>query len=78
MGSGWLLVPVNITRASYAPAIFLLGVLACFGLTFLLVRKLYHGRLRRVPAAVGPPGAVTAASRNSTRNSDGLARAKSR
>ncbi|HEX5697163.1 MAG TPA: hydrogenase 4 subunit B [Rhodoferax sp.] len=47
--SGWLLVPVSVERASYAPAIFLLGVLASFGLAFLLVRKLYHGRLRRVP-----------------------------
>jgi NADH:ubiquinone oxidoreductase subunit 5 (subunit L)/multisubunit Na+/H+ antiporter MnhA subunit len=47
--SGWLLVPVSIERASYAPTIFLLGVLATFGLAFLLVRKLYHGRLRRVP-----------------------------
>lgn len=47
--SGWLLVPVSVERASYAPAIFLLGVLASFGLVFLLVRKLYHGRLRRVP-----------------------------
>jgi NADH:ubiquinone oxidoreductase subunit 5 (subunit L)/multisubunit Na+/H+ antiporter MnhA subunit len=47
--SGWLLVPVSIERASYAPAIFLLGVLASFGLAFLLVRKLYHGRTRRVP-----------------------------
>jgi formate hydrogenlyase subunit 3/multisubunit Na+/H+ antiporter MnhD subunit len=47
--SGWLLVPVNADRASYAPAVFLLGVLASFALTFLLVRKLYHGRLRRVP-----------------------------
>ena len=47
--SGWLLVPVSIERASYAPAIFLLGVLASFGLAFLLVRKLYHGRMRRVP-----------------------------
>lgn len=47
--SGWLLVPVSSARASYAPAIFLLGVLASFGLAFLLVRKLYHGRLRRVP-----------------------------
>lgn len=45
--SGWLLVPVHIDRASYAPAIFLLGVLATFGLSFLLVRKLYHGRVRR-------------------------------
>ena len=47
--NGWLLVPVDIDRASYAPIIFLLGVLASFGLAFLLVRKLYHGRLRRVP-----------------------------
>jgi len=47
--SGWLLVPVHIDRASYAPAIFLLGVLASFGLTYVLVRKLYHGRMRRVP-----------------------------
>jgi formate hydrogenlyase subunit 3/multisubunit Na+/H+ antiporter MnhD subunit len=47
--SGWLLVPVNADRASYAPAVFLLGVLASFALTYLLVRKLYHGRLRRVP-----------------------------
>jgi NADH:ubiquinone oxidoreductase subunit 5 (subunit L)/multisubunit Na+/H+ antiporter MnhA subunit len=47
--SGWLLVPVDIERASYAPAIFLLGVVASFGLVFVLVRKFYHGRLRRVP-----------------------------
>ncbi|MCF8167729.1 MAG: hydrogenase 4 subunit B [Rhodoferax sp.] len=47
--SGWLLVPVSLERASYAPAIFLLGVLASFGLAFVLVRRLYHGRLRRVP-----------------------------
>jgi formate hydrogenlyase subunit 3/multisubunit Na+/H+ antiporter MnhD subunit len=47
--NGWLLVPVSIERASYSPAIFLLGVLATFGLAFLLVRRLYHGRMRRVP-----------------------------
>ena len=47
--NGWLLVPVSIERASYSPAIFLLGVLASFGLAFLLVRRLYHGRMRRVP-----------------------------
>jgi formate hydrogenlyase subunit 3/multisubunit Na+/H+ antiporter MnhD subunit len=48
--SGWLLVPVSIDRASYAPALFLMGVLVSFGFVFVLVRKLYHGRLRRVPA----------------------------
>jgi hypothetical protein len=47
--NGWLLVPVSIERASYAPAFFLVGVLTSFGLAFLLVRKLYHGRTRRVP-----------------------------
>jgi formate hydrogenlyase subunit 3/multisubunit Na+/H+ antiporter MnhD subunit len=46
-GSGWLLVPVSPERASYGPAIFLLGVTACCLLAFLLVRGLYHGRLRR-------------------------------
>ncbi len=47
--SGWLLVPVSIERASYAPAIFLLGVLACFALAYLLVRKTYHRGTRRAP-----------------------------
>jgi hypothetical protein len=28
----------------------LLGVLGCFAVAFLLVRKLYHGRTRRAPA----------------------------
>jgi hypothetical protein len=44
-----LLVPVSIERASYAPTIFLLGVLASFALAYLFVRKLYHGRTRRAP-----------------------------
>jgi len=47
--NGWLLVPVSIERASYAPAIFLLGVLACFAVAYMLVRQFYHGRTRRVP-----------------------------
>ena len=42
-----LLVPVAVERASYGPAIFLAGVAASFALAFVLVRKLYHGRLRR-------------------------------
>ena len=45
--SGWLLVPVAAERASYGPIIFLAGVAASFALAFLLVRKFYHGRLRR-------------------------------
>jgi len=47
--SGWLLVPVNAERASYAPVAFFLGIVCTFGLSFWLVRWLYHGRLRRVP-----------------------------
>lgn len=46
-GSGWLLVPVAIERASYGPVIFLLGVAASFVLAYLLVRYFYHGRMRR-------------------------------
>ena len=47
--SGWLLAPTGVERASYGPAIFLLGVAASFALAWLLVRRLYHGRLRRAP-----------------------------
>jgi hypothetical protein len=46
---GWLLAPTALERASYGPAIFLLGVAASFALAFALVRRLYHGRLRRAP-----------------------------
>lgn len=47
--SSWLLVPTSLGRASYGPVIFLLGILASFALAYLLVRWLYHGRLRRSP-----------------------------
>jgi formate hydrogenlyase subunit 3/multisubunit Na+/H+ antiporter MnhD subunit len=47
--SGWLLAPTGVSRASYGPVIFLLGVAASFALAWLLVRRLYHGRLRRAP-----------------------------
>jgi formate hydrogenlyase subunit 3/multisubunit Na+/H+ antiporter MnhD subunit len=43
----WLLAPVSAQRATYNPAMFLLGILVAFGLTFWAVRKLYHGRVRR-------------------------------
>jgi NADH:ubiquinone oxidoreductase subunit 5 (subunit L)/multisubunit Na+/H+ antiporter MnhA subunit len=46
-GSSWLLVPVSAARASYGPLFFFAGVAASFGLAFVLVRRLYHGRLRR-------------------------------
>ncbi|MCL4744898.1 MAG: hydrogenase 4 subunit B [Burkholderiaceae bacterium] len=46
--SGWLVVPVASERASYGPLIFLLGILASVVLAFLLVRRIYHARSRRV------------------------------
>lgn len=47
----WLfLAPVDTDRASYSPLYFLLAVLGVMLLTLLLVRHLYHGRLRRGPA----------------------------
>jgi hydrogenase-4 component B len=45
--SGWLLAPNSLEQASYGPVIFLLGILASFALAYLLVRRLYHGRMRR-------------------------------
>ncbi len=49
-GTGWLLAPMSVERASYGPVIFLLGIAASCALAFGLVRRLYHGRLRRAPA----------------------------
>jgi formate hydrogenlyase subunit 3/multisubunit Na+/H+ antiporter MnhD subunit len=37
-------------RASYSPLIFLLVIVGVVAATFLLVRRFYHGRLRRAPA----------------------------
>lgn len=48
MDSWWYLAPVSAQRATYNPAIFLLGILVTFGLTFWGVRRLYHGRMRGV------------------------------
>ena len=47
--SGWLLIPTAAERASYGPVIFLLGIAGSFALAFGLVRRLYHGRIRRAP-----------------------------
>ncbi|MDD5324439.1 MAG: hydrogenase 4 subunit B [Polaromonas sp.] len=53
---GWLLAPISVKQASYGPVFFLLGILGSFALAFLLVRKFYHGRLRRsLPWACGFP-----------------------
>ncbi|CAN7711320.1 hydrogenase 4 subunit B [Caballeronia sp. dw_19] len=55
--NGWLLLaPTGVDRASYMPVVFLLFFFACCGLAWLLVRRLYHGRLRRaIPWACGYP-----------------------
>jgi NADH:ubiquinone oxidoreductase subunit 5 (subunit L)/multisubunit Na+/H+ antiporter MnhA subunit len=54
--SGWLLAPNRLEQASYGPVIFLLGILASVAVAFVLVRVLYHGRLRRgLPWACGIP-----------------------
>jgi len=48
MASGWLwLAPTSAAQASYSPIVFLLVIAAVFALTFLVVRLVYHGRLRR-------------------------------
>ncbi len=44
----WLfLAPISSERASYAPLIFLAVVVAVLLLTFIWVRRVYHGRVRR-------------------------------
>lgn len=48
--TGWMfLAPISPDRASYAPLLFLLAILAVWLLTWLAVRQFYHGRLRRAP-----------------------------
>src|SRR5688572_30985103 len=45
MAPGWLwLAPTSGAQASYSPVIFLLVIAAVFGLTYLAVRHVYHGR----------------------------------
>lgn len=46
--NNWVfLAPVDTARASYSPLYFLLAVAGVMLLTLLLVRRLYHGRVRR-------------------------------
>ena len=54
---GWLLfAPVSNARASYMPAVFMLFLIACCALAWVLVRRFYHGRLRRAaPWSCGFP-----------------------
>lgn len=49
--NGWLLLtPIQAERASYGPLILLFIIIAGGLLSALVVKKLYHGRLRRGPA----------------------------
>jgi hydrogenase-4 component B len=44
---GWLiLAPIAADRASYAPLLFLAVIVSVFALTFMLVRRYWHGRVR--------------------------------
>jgi hypothetical protein len=46
--TGWLLIaPLSPERSSYGPLLFLLGIVGTVLLTFVLVRRFYHGRERR-------------------------------
>lgn len=55
--NGWLLLaPVTAERASYMPVAFVLMLLICSAATYVLVRRLYHGRFRRsIPWGCGFP-----------------------
>ncbi|MBS1137431.1 MAG: hyfB [Proteobacteria bacterium] len=45
---GWfLLAPISGARASYNPGLFLIVILTVFALVFVVVRRVYHGRVRR-------------------------------
>jgi NADH:ubiquinone oxidoreductase subunit 5 (subunit L)/multisubunit Na+/H+ antiporter MnhA subunit len=49
--SSWLfLTAIAPERASYSPLLFLLGIVLTVLVTFLLVRRVYHGRVRRSAA----------------------------
>ena len=48
--SWWAIVPVAAERASYNPVVFAAGIAVSITIAFLLVRRLYHGRIRRSPA----------------------------
>src|SRR6185436_8109496 len=47
VGDWLMLAPVSAARASYSPLVVLLCTLALMGVAFLMVRRLYHGRIRR-------------------------------
>ncbi len=46
----WMLAPISAERASYEPLIFLVTIVLSVYLGKQIVRRLYHGRVRRSPA----------------------------
>jgi hydrogenase-4 component B len=45
---GWLLIaPIAPDRASYGPLLFLMGIVGTVMLVYVMVRWVYHGRMRR-------------------------------
>jgi NADH:ubiquinone oxidoreductase subunit 5 (subunit L)/multisubunit Na+/H+ antiporter MnhA subunit len=46
-GDWLLLAPVSADRASYSAVVFVIATLLLMAFAFLLVRRLYHGRVRR-------------------------------
>ena len=48
--SWWAVVPLAADRASYSPLTFGAGIALTITITFLLVRRFYHGRVRRSAA----------------------------
>jgi formate hydrogenlyase subunit 3/multisubunit Na+/H+ antiporter MnhD subunit len=50
LGDGWLfLAPIDAERASYSPLLFFAVAALLVAATWLAVRALYHGRVRRAP-----------------------------
>ena len=47
VGDWLMLAPMSADRASYSPIVFVIAGLLVVGFAFALVRKLYHGRVRR-------------------------------
>jgi formate hydrogenlyase subunit 3/multisubunit Na+/H+ antiporter MnhD subunit len=45
--SAWWIAPIAPERASYSGLVLLVGTVGVVGVTFVLVRRLYHGRVRR-------------------------------
>ena len=50
IGDWLLLAPVTAERATYSPIVMLLATLALVAFAFIMVRRLYHGRVRRAAA----------------------------